>query len=96
MLPILSNLMSSINFFKDLNSGQTRFMVSHTEKNFKTSLYEAELGIFIKDNFNKGYQHQGCERGTQKVRHPKCGYGLPNRESWISHIYNLGASQVTS
>lgn len=62
MLPILSNLMSSINFFKDLNSGQSRFMVSHTEKNFKTSLYEAELGIFIKDNFNIGYQHKGCEK----------------------------------
>lgn len=47
---ILSNLMHPLNVFKDLNSGQTRFIVSHRKKKIDTSLHEAELETFISDN----------------------------------------------
>lgn len=77
---ILSNLMHPLNVFKDLNSGQTRFIVSHRKKKsipaFMKQSWRLLSVIILTWAVNKKVVREAVrERGI-----PKCGYGLPNRE----------------
>lgn len=96
---ILSNLMHPLNVFKDLNSGQTRFIVSHRKKKSIPAFMKQSwrlLSVIILTCL--GCQQKGCERGSQGARHTQVQVWTPQQRVvrsylHIGHMYN--ASQAT-